>query len=56
MRQRKSSIRKKAQQYKVKAWRELLYLGFEEKDSLALEAIINIAEGKEELSDGDEML
>lgn len=41
---RKTNISDRAKDYKVKAWKLLLYKGFEEEDARSLEAIINIAE------------
>ena len=41
---RKSSVIEKAQVQKIRAWKLLMFKAFEEEDSRALEAIINIAE------------
>lgn len=43
---RKTNITDLAKVYKMKAWKLLLYKGFEEEDARSLEAIINIAEAE----------
>lgn len=48
---RKTNIKAKASEYKVKAFKLLLYKGFEEEDAASLEAIINLAESVEEEED-----